>query len=133
MTDVVAAIQSAIDIVGKLRALSKKVEDADFKMLLADLSSELADAKLEVANLKVSLAELTEVNQELMEKFARKTNETPALSDGAYSFTGQDGLFCTACFDTKQQKVRVTPLTGAFRTFGKWRCPSCKENLGGGL
>lgn len=133
MADVVAAIQSAIDIVGKLRALSKKVEDADFKMLLADLSSELADAKLEVANLKVSLAEATESNQKLTEQLTRKTNEAPVFNDGAYSFAGQDGLFCTACFDTKQQKVRVTPLTGPFRTFGKWKCPSCGASLGGGL
>ncbi len=50
--DVVATLQNAIEIAGKLRTLSKKVEDADFKMLLADLSNELADAKLAVANLK---------------------------------------------------------------------------------
>lgn len=55
--DVFAAIQSAIEIAGKLRDLSKKVEDADFKMLLVDLSDKLADAKLEVATLKADLAE----------------------------------------------------------------------------
>ena len=55
--DIVAAIQNSIEIVGKLRALAKKVQDADFKMLVADLSNELADAKLEVATLKAELAE----------------------------------------------------------------------------
>ena len=55
--DIVATIQNSIEIAGKLRALAKKIEDADFKMLVADLSNELAEAKLEVANLKGELAE----------------------------------------------------------------------------
>ena len=54
--DVIAALQNSIEIAGKLRALSKKVEDADFKMLVADLFNELADAKLDAANLKTELA-----------------------------------------------------------------------------
>lgn len=129
MADVVAAIQSAIDIVAKLRALSKKVEDAEFKMLLADLSGDLADAKLEVANLKIGLAQAREENQKQAMLLAQRTLAAPTVSDGAYKFDGEEGLFCTACFDTKQQKVRVTPLTGSFRTFGKWTCPSCKATL----
>ena len=56
MLEAVQALQSSIEIVGRLRSLSKKIEDAEFKMLLADLSSGLGDAKLEVANLKVELA-----------------------------------------------------------------------------
>jgi len=54
--DVIAALQNSIEIAGKLRALAKKVEDADLKMLVADLLNELADAKLEVATLKEELA-----------------------------------------------------------------------------
>ena len=57
MVDIVAAIQTSIEVVKKLRELSTKVDNAEFKMLLADLSSELGDAKLEAANLKVELAE----------------------------------------------------------------------------
>jgi len=128
--DVISSIQSAIEIAGKLRDLSKKIEDADFKMLLADLSSELADAKLEVANLKIALAESLEENDSLKKSLNLKSTQIPSVSDGAYAFEGEEGLFCTACFDTAQKKVRVTPLTGAFRHFGKWRCPACKASLG---
>ena len=130
MPEILSTIQTSIEIVTKLRTLSKKIEDAEFKMLLADLSNELADAKLEVANLKSALAEVKEENRKLTESAAIKANETPTLKEGAYAFENQEGLFCTACYDTKQQKVRVTPLTSAFRTFGKWRCPSCKASLG---
>jgi ATP-dependent helicase YprA (DUF1998 family) len=129
MPEILSTIQTSIEIVSKLRTLSKKIEDADFKMLLADLSNELADVKLEVANLKSALADAKEENRKLTESAAIKANDVPILKDGAYAFENQEGLFCTACYDTKQQKVRVTPLTGHFTSFGKWRCPSCKANL----
>lgn len=129
MTDVVSVIQSAIEIVGRLRALSKKIEDAEFKMLLADLSGELADAKLEVANLKIELAKLKEQHQEQASALARRDNEKPILCEGAYQFEGDTGFFCTACYDTRQQKVRVTALPRSFKRLGKWQCPSCQAVL----
>ncbi|MBQ0961964.1 hypothetical protein KAK06_23705 [Ideonella sp. 4Y11] len=127
--DVLATIQNAIEIAGKLRNLSKKIEDAEFRMLVADLSGDLADAKLEVADLKLRLAQSLEESRQLNERLEQRDASKPTLSDGAYKFEGEDGLFCTACFDTLAKKVRVTPLTGAFKTFGKWRCPSCKATL----
>lgn len=130
MTDVVTAIQTAIEIAGKLRTLSKKVEDAEFKMLLADLSGELADAKLEVANLKMELARTKEQLQQKTELLERKETEKPILCEGAYQFTDDPGFFCTACYDTKKERVRVTALSGPFSGFGKWQCPSCQAVLG---
>lgn len=130
MTDVVTAIQTAIAIVGKLRSLSKKVEDAEFKMLLADLSGELADAKLEVANLKMELAKVKELLQQKSEILERKEIEKPTLCEGAYQFPDVPGFFCTACYDTKKQRVRVTALTGPFSGLGKWQCPSCQAVFG---
>lgn len=130
MADVIAAIQSAIEIAVRLRALSKKIEDSEFKMLLADLSDNLADAKLEVAELKTQLAKAKEEIQEQAQRLSTRSSKAPTLSEGAYKFVGEEGHFCTACYDTKQQKVRVTPLQGAFMHFGKWRCPACKASLG---
>lgn len=130
MSDVVTAIQTAIEIVGKLRDLSKKVGDADFKMLLADLSGELADAKLEVADLKMELAKAKEQLQQKTEILERNATEKPTLCEGAYQFPGDIGFFCTACYDTKKQRVRVSALSEPFTTFGKWKCPSCKAVFG---
>ncbi|HRQ59641.1 MAG TPA: hypothetical protein PLN31_19665 [Azoarcus taiwanensis] len=128
--DVISSLQSAIDIVSKLRNLSKKIEDADFKMLLADLAMELADAKLEMANLKTMLATTIEENERLKRSLNQRSSAKPNLIEGAYSFEGEDGAFCTACWDTKQQQVRVTEQSGPFRRFGKWRCPSCQATFG---
>lgn len=130
MIEVVQAIQSSIDIVGKLRNLSKKIENADFKMLLADLSSELSDAKLEAANLKAELASLREENNDMKSRLEQRSRAKPKLVDSVYVFDDEGGNFCTACFDAKQHKVRVSRLTGAFTAFGKWQCPSCKATFG---
>lgn len=130
MIEIVQSLQSSIEIVGKLRELSKKVGDADFKMFLADLSSELGDAKLEAANLKTELAALREENAALRERIERRESRRPILDDSVYRFDGEDGHFCTSCFDVKQAKVRVRLLTGAFKAFGKYECPSCKATFG---
>jgi hypothetical protein len=129
MSDVAAAIQTAIEIVGQLRKLSKKVEDAEFKMLLADLSGELADAKLEVADLKMQLAKTKEQLRLQTELLEHQETEKPTLCEGAYQFPDDPGFFCTACFDTKKQRVRVSVLPGPFSDFGKWQCPSCNAIL----
>ncbi|WP_018233694.1 hypothetical protein [Thioalkalivibrio thiocyanodenitrificans] len=130
MVDVVASVQNALDILGKLRTLAKKIENAEFSMLLADLSSELADAKLEVSELKTKLASANEEKHKLAALLASRASGKPTLHEGVYQFEGEEGLFCTACFDTQEKKVRVTALTGPFKTFGKWECPSCKAVYG---
>jgi hypothetical protein len=112
-----------------MRAFSKKIEDADFKMLLADLSGELADAKVEVAQLKVEIARLSEENQSLNARLSQKALGRPVFSEGAYTFEGEQGTFCTVCFDTRQQRVRLSKLQPPFNTFGRWECPSCKAIL----
>ena len=125
MIEVVQAIQSAIEITGKLRNLSKKIEDSEFKMLLAELLGELADAKVKVAQLQGDLAKLIEENQSLTSRLNAKSYLKPVLKDGAYAFEGDDGSFCTACFDTKQQRVRLSKLAPPFDDAGRWECPSC--------
>ena len=127
--DVVASIQNAITIAGKLRELSKKIEDADFKILLADMSSELADAKLEVANLKTELAEAKTELQNYKDRLASREQAKPRIDSGAYMFEGDASHYCTACFDTKNSRVRLTQLQAPFNTFGKWECPSCHAIL----
>lgn len=128
--DVIATIQNSMEIAGKLRELSRKIKDVDFSMLLADLSGSLADTKLEVADLKQQLAALKEQNLKQVEQLANRQASKPTFSDACYAFDGEEGLFCTGCWDARGCKVRVTARTGTFRTFGKWTCPSCKSNYG---
>src|SRR5690349_11893622 len=129
MSDLVTGITTALDIVKKLRDLNKKVGEAEFKMLLADLTSELGDAKLAAANLKIELAELKTRNATLAEKASRASSEEPVVDQGAYVFGDPTRHYCTACYDTKGLKVMVKEMEAAFRDFGRWMCPSCSASM----
>jgi hypothetical protein len=61
--EVIESIQAAISVVSKLRELSKKLENAEIKMLIADLSNDLADAKLHAANVKSEMAHLSGIGR----------------------------------------------------------------------
>jgi hypothetical protein len=122
--DPVTAIDHAITLTRRLRDISKNVAEAEFKNVLADLSNELADAKLEIVSLKEQLA--TKAEELRLAKIpSLEPAEKPTMKWGAYQFKGEDGLFCTACYDTRRQKVRTTRLDSRFR-----QCPVCKALLG---
>lgn len=125
MVDVVGTIQGAIDIVSRLHKLSKKIQDAEFTMLLAELSDDLASARLEAARLKGELAESITANQLLNEQLKKTTEEKPVLSGSGYKFSDDDGPFCTGCYDTRKDRIRLTPTSREFRSSGKWKCPAC--------
>ncbi|WP_417560145.1 hypothetical protein [Marinomonas sp.] len=69
MADLISTVSSAITLASRLREISKNIEDAEFKNLLADLSLELADAKLKIAD-------LISENADLREKFQHLTSAT---------------------------------------------------------
>ena len=62
VVDIISSVSTAISLASRLREISKNIENAEFKNLLADLSLELADAKLKIAGL---LSENAELNKKL--------------------------------------------------------------------
>lgn len=130
VVDVVQALQASMEIVGKLRALNKKVGEADFKMLLAELTDALGDAKLEAANLKIEMARLQEENRRLSAAFDQRSSSEPELDQGAYVFGEGGRHYCTGCYDVSGRKVLVNELTGHWTAFGKWECPACNKTFG---
>ena len=130
MVDLVSSISTAIDIVKKLRELGKKVSEADFKMLLADLTSELGDAKLSAANLKIELAEAKGHIQELERQLTQRISTEPELHEGAYVFGDSGRHYCTGCYDTTGRKILLNERSGHGRLFGRWKCPACDKSFG---
>ncbi|NMY40539.1 hypothetical protein HBN76_04405 [Pseudomonas sp. WS 5013] len=128
--DVLSLIQQALDASSKLRELARKVEDAEFRMVLAELHSALADAKLESVELKTKLAAAQEVALKLQQQLDLRESAEPDFVDGCYSFPGVEGRFCTACWDARQKKVRVHETPYDFAFAGKWTCPSCNSSWG---
>ena len=58
MADLITSLSTAITLATRLREISKNIEDAEFKNLLADLSLELADAKFTISDLMNENVEL---------------------------------------------------------------------------
>lgn len=128
--DLMSSIQHSLEIAGKLRDLSKKVQDAEFRMLLADLVEQLADAKLEAAGLKEQLAE---AKRQLLDKDAllqQRSAAEPRFDDDSYVFPEETGNYCTGCWDSARKKIRLKKESAAFDTFGKWYCPVCQQHFG---
>lgn len=131
LMDLMALLQQALEASGKLRDLSKKVEDADFKMVLAELHGALADAKLESGELKMKLAASQEQVAALRAQVDQRVRTKPTYTpEGVYSFEGEVGRFCTACWDSDERRVRLTDLALAFRFAGQWECPKCHAGYG---
>ena len=99
-------------------------------MLLADLSNDLADAKLEAANLKTQLADLKAQLLAQREAQSLQTAAKPTFAGGGYHFEGEDGIYCTGCFDSGGRKIRLNKASAPFTTFGAWDCPICKQYFG---
>ena len=122
--DILATLNHSISLVSRLREISKNLSEAEFKNLLADLSSELAEAKIHIAELKTQLAALAEENRSL-KAAAPESKQTPTQKWGCYQFEGEQGLFCTACYDSKGKKSLTNRLSSTRRS-----CPVCKTVIG---
>lgn len=123
--DIISGISTSITLARRLREISKNIEDAEFKNLLADLSSELADVKLEAASLKDQIAALKEENA-LLKKTASPPDEKPTGRKwGCYLFEGDTTLYCPACWDSKRRKSSTTRINTKFR-----HCPVCNAPIG---
>ena len=124
--DIVSSVSNSIELVKRLYEISKNINEAEFKNLLADLSSELADVKLEVADLKEKLAILQEENRVLKLITPEKEEQPIGTKWGCYEFKDDDdGLYCTGCWDSKRKKIRTNRATSKYRT-----CPVCKATIG---
>ncbi|MNF44742.1 hypothetical protein D3C84_258590 [compost metagenome] len=128
--DIIALLQQALDASNKLRDLAKKVGDADFKMLVADLHSALGDAKLESGELKMKLAAAQDQIILLQAQIKQKADGKPTYtSEGVYSFDGETGRFCTSCWDVGERRVRLANVPSDFHFAGNGCAPSAMRTM----
>jgi len=97
----------------------------DLNGKIADLRGVIITARQQVLEMQDKYERVLQENKRLKEITAPR--QTPQMKWGCYKFEGEDGLFCTACYDTKRQKIRTTRLNIKFR-----QCPVCKAVLGAG-
>lgn len=123
MSDLIGAASTAIQLVGRLREISKNVENAEFSNALADLAIELSEFKIKVAG-------LLEENDQLRRQLAQRRSTTLEFKEFAYYSESGDGPFCPGCYDGAAKTIRLTKLTAGFTVFGSHSCPACKETFG---
>lgn len=125
MNDILSGINNAITIVGRLREVSKNIAEVEFKNLLADLSGELADAKLQIADLKERVALQAQEIQALKRGDPTSKQKPSGKKWGCYQFEGEEGLFCTGCYDARGVKSQTNRLDPRHRS-----CPVCRATIG---
>ena len=125
--DPISAVNNAITLVNRLRTISKNVAEAEFKNVLADLLSELADAKVQIAGLKEKLAAQSDEIRALKAAKPEAKEKPQGVKWGCYQFDGDEGLYCTACYDSRGAKSLTNRVNTRFR-----RCPVCDAVIGAG-
>jgi hypothetical protein len=117
---VIASVKTAIDTLGKLRELSKTMQNVELKTTIARLDNELADTQMKLAELKREILTLQEENESLRGMKAEK----PTKKWGCYVFEGDPELYCPGCY-AKGKKSPTTRLSSKFR-----KCSVCQTTLG---
>ncbi|MER2104456.1 hypothetical protein ACOYXF_15490 [Pseudomonas sp. Tul1A2] len=107
MTDLISTVSTAVNLALRLKDISKNIENAEFKGILADLSLELSEVKLK-------LADLLSENAQLKEKISSLTSAT--------------GERCPSCNNRTYKLVSSKP-DATFGALGAnsrlYKCDSC--------
>jgi hypothetical protein len=123
--DALVAITAAIELVKTLK--DAKLSDAKVKDQMAELYLKLADLKMDMANL---INENLDLKRKLTEALEKNNQKEDVFFDGKFYYkknaNGNEGPFCTGCYDNKKQLVRVTPLPSDFADLASHTCPVCK-------
>ena len=112
-----AIVQLLKDLLG----IAKAVNNFELNQKLVELQQELMQLQDENRTLKDRVREMED---------QRKKGEEVVCANDAYwqeKGAGWDGPFCTGCFDSKGQLVRLTKLEEAFRAIATHHCPVCRQ------
>ena len=120
------------DLVDLVTQLANSVQDRKIASELNAIQSLILKLQAEQATLHEANVELREERLSLKEQIQQLKKSNPENKEkpsgvkwGCYQFAGDDGLYCTACYDTKGQKNRTTRATSKFRM-----CPVCEAVFG---
>ncbi|HEY9885463.1 MAG TPA: hypothetical protein V6C98_17800 [Thermosynechococcaceae cyanobacterium] len=127
----ITAGKAAVDGLKLLATYADEVRDihkrGEFMRIVGELSIELAETQ-------IKLAEKFRENESLREqvKMLQKENESLknpieklVFKHGLYYTSEDDGPYCTGCYDSKGQRIRVAEMPSVMRTLGKYKCPVC--------
>jgi hypothetical protein len=121
------SIKTATDVARLIKDGEKQLDQAEFKLKLADLIGNLADARIEIASITELLAAKDAEIRSLQAQLELKDNliwEEPfywKIKDGQ-----RDGPFCQQCFDASNKLIRCI---NKGNIQGVWNCHTCKSTV----
>ncbi len=129
------AAKLALDLVKDLREIDKSIDEATFKLKLAELTSALADTKVALSDAKLSLQEKDEAIASLKTSIDVARNgevcpkcrsgrlslskTTPHHQFGAHHFGVEKWTFCCSDAICGFEQVRVHDPNGAMKEFAR--------------
>lgn len=123
-----AAIADAMSLANRLREINKKIGDAEFSGLLAELQLELAEAKARIADLVV---ENSELRTQLAEREKAAAIVTEMKFDGqVYRKENDSSAYCPTCFDSDGKAIRLSALSPPLNRSVQFLCGKCSTTVG---
>jgi hypothetical protein len=129
----ISSIKVAIDIAKELKGATAAIKDAEVKLKIAELLEAMAEVKIQLVDAQDENLELKQTIKELEAALARQ--DEVVFRDGYYYLAEQqdskpEGPFCSNCYSSTNRLSLLTEVTGTFRRFGKYECPSCEQRFG---
>jgi hypothetical protein len=123
--------KNAIDTIKLLKQYADEVKDVqkrgEFMRIIGELSLELAETQMRLAEqiresdgLKGRISDLEKEVDKLKNPIIEFT-----LKNGLYYTPEGDGPFCTTCYDSQKQKIRVSKMPTLVQDLGKYKCGIC--------
>jgi hypothetical protein len=115
---ILTTVSTVIELARKLSQATAALKDAQVRLEMAELISQLVD-------LKAECSALADENADLKRRLAAEAD--PPKHIGSYYYFGEDGPYCTGCWDRSRTKVRIHMAQGDVRILGiESQCPGCK-------
>jgi hypothetical protein len=121
---VLSSIKAATDIAKAIRESSISLEQAEYKLQLADLIDKLVDAKIQIAYIQEIILEKDDRIREL-EKQAEIRGQLIYEAPFYWLDNGsrKDGPYCQQCYDSQKKLIRLQGYDP-----GHWRCMTCDNS-----
>lgn len=126
--ETVQTLGAALTGIKTLADIASTVKNAEVRQELntkiADLQGTLIAARQEMLELQDKYEQVLRENKQLKQAVAPKQKPS-GMKWGCYQFEGEEGLFCTACYDLNGRKCQTTRINPNYR-----QCPVCKSMVG---
>ncbi len=125
ISSVLSSVKTATDIAKLIKESGNRLEQAEFKLQLAELISALADAKIQMAEIQELVIEKDKKIKALEEEIQLKGN---IEWDGTMYWLVEDGQrkdgpFCQRCYDVDKTLVRLQDWGDGVKV-----CMACEKN-----